>query len=86
VTPGNPTLAWVGEKGPEVVIPANVTARMSPQERADAISGRGYGQGGSGGMSIVVAPSPEQAQRISREHMDAMWIDSARRNIHRVTR
>ena len=86
VTPGHPTLAWVGEKGPEVVIPANVTARMSPQERADAISGRGYGQGGSGGMSIVVAPSPEQAQRISREHMDAMWIDSARRNIHRVTR
>lgn len=87
VTPAQATLAWVGEKGPEVVIPAQVTARMSPQERADAISGRGYGQGsGGGGMSIVVAPSPEQAQRISREHMDAMWIDSARRNIHRVTR
>lgn len=84
VTPAQATLAWVGEKGPEVVIPANVTARMSPQERADAISGRGYGQGSNnGGMSIVVAPSPEQAQRISREHMDAMWVDSARRNIHR---
>ena len=51
-TPGTPTLAWVGEKGPELVIPAHVNAKLSPGQKASLVSGNiaagGWPEGGSG--------------------------------------
>lgn len=40
LTPGSRTLAWVGERGPELVLPADVTSRLSPQQQAMLLDGR----------------------------------------------
>jgi hypothetical protein len=40
LTPGTRTLAWVGERGPELVLPADVTARFSPRQQAMLLDGR----------------------------------------------
>lgn len=40
LTPGTRTLAWVGERGPELVLPAEATARFNPQQQAMLMDGR----------------------------------------------
>lgn len=39
ITPGRPTLAVVGERGPELVLPAHVTSMLSSSQRAGLVSG-----------------------------------------------
>jgi hypothetical protein len=84
-TPGTPTLAWVGEKGPELVIPAHVTARLSPAERTALVAGdfsRG-GPGGGGPTKVILVDDRDTAARWERERGEAFVLSVMDRNWHR---
>jgi hypothetical protein len=85
LTPGTATLAVVGEKGPELVLPAHVTARLSPAERTALVAGdfsRG-GSGGGGPTNVILVDDRDTAARWERERGEAFVLSVMGRNWHR---
>lgn len=69
-TPNKPTLAWVGEEGTELILPAPVTSRLSTYQRSALVSGNfaavapPSGSRGAAGSSPGTSPTPDRPQRI----------------------
>lgn len=86
-TPGVPTLAWVGEKGSELVIPAHVNSRLNPAQKSALVGGnfeQFSGGTGSGAPQSIAFFDDRQAMRSwMREHGEAEVIDIMQRNWHR---
>ncbi len=84
LTPGTATLAVVGEKGPELVLPAHVTARLSPAERTALVAGD-FGRGGSasGPTHVILVDDRDTAARWERERGEAFVLSVMDRNWHR---
>ncbi len=85
LTPGTATLAVVGEKGPELVLPAHVTARLSPAERSALVAGdlsRGD-PGGGGPTNVILVDDRDTAARWERERGEAFVLSVMDRNLHR---
>lgn len=82
-TPGTPTLAWVGEKGPELVVPAHVTSKLNPGQKAALVGGdfaaAGVPPGGRGGPaapSVTVAPAPVSVAILNNESQVRRFLES----------
>lgn len=93
-TPGQPTLAWVGEQGPELVIPAAVNARLSRAQKSALVAGdfddfaqrKSSGAGSNG--SLPAAPARQNHYHYwdraafladSRDDLEAVVHDVIRR-------
>lgn len=67
LTPGKPTLAMVGERGPELVLPAHVTSQLSQAQRASLVAGNfsnvPQSGGGSGKTQRIIIVSDDRKLR-----------------------
>lgn len=89
VTPGVPTLAMVGERGPELVVPADVTARLTPDQRSSLVSGNlAAAATPAGGRSlrqeILVYMDKDAWLEAARDRIGAIAIDAMRREVRTV--
>lgn len=91
-TPGGPTLAMVGEKGPEFVIPAEATRRLGPQNLAMLHQGVIPAGGGSGGGSNVqinmgVFDDKQRMEDFMRSSQGRkIFVDLAKQHAREITR
>lgn len=92
-TPGGPTLAMVGEKGPEFVIPADATRRLGPQNLAmlhqgviPAASG-GNGGGNSVAINMAVFDDKQRMEDFMRSAQGRkVLVDLAKQHAHELRR
>lgn len=91
-TPGGPTLAMVGERGPEFVIPADATRRLGPQNLAMIHQGVVPSGGGSGGGSSVqinmgVFDDKQRMEDFMRSSQGRkIFVDLAKQHAREITR
>lgn len=87
LTPGTRTLAWVGERGPELVLPADVTARFSPQQQAMLLDGRlpAVAMPGDGNTSADGSRAPRTVRQNHYHYWDrAQMIADSRDDISAI--
>lgn len=91
-TPGGPTLAMVGERGPEFVIPADATRRLGPQNLAMIHQGVVPSGGGAGGGSSVqinmgVFDDKQRMEDFMRSSQGRkIFVDLAKQHAREITR
>lgn len=91
-TPGGPTLAMVGEKGPEFVIPAEATRRLGPQNLAMLHQGViPSGGTGGGGNSVqinmgVFDDKQRMADFMRSSQGRKIFVDLAKQHAHEISR